>query len=244
MKRLSIISITYNNYKGLTKTLSLFQSNTFQSEIELVIIDGGSKDETPAYLKTQTLTDNWVSEPDKGIYDAMNKGLNKATGEYVWFLNAGDYSYSQESVSTLLKSLETGPDAVYGETMLVDENGHNIGTRSEKTTRILPQNLSWTSFKQGMNVGHQAFIIKRSLALQYDLKWKHVSDIDWMIRCLKKCKTVININIVLVNFTLEGHSTIHRKESNKERFKVLQLHYGWASNIWNHFLISLRFLFK
>ena len=244
MKRLSIISITYNNFKGLTKTLSLFQSNTFQSKIELVIIDGGSKDETPAYLKTQTLTDNWVSEPDKGIYDAMNKGLNKATGDYVWFLNAGDYSYSEESVSTLLKSLETGPDAVYGETMLVDVNGNNIGTRSEQTTRILPQNLSWTSLKQGMNVGHQAFIIKRSLALQYDLKWKHVADIDWMIRCLKQCKTVINLNTILVNFTLEGHSTIHRKASNKERFKVLKLHYGWVSNIWNHFLISLRFLSK
>jgi glycosyltransferase involved in cell wall biosynthesis len=244
MKRLSIISITYNNFKGLTKTLSIFQSNTFQSEIELVIIDGGSKDETPTYLKTQTLTNNWVSEPDNGIYDAMNKGLNKATGAYVWFLNAGDYTHSQDSVVALLKSLETSPDAVYGETMLVDVNGNNIGTRSEQTTRVLPHSLTWTSFKQGMNVGHQAFIIKRSLALPYDVKWKHVADIDWMIRCLKHCKTVINLNTILVNFTLEGHSTIYRKASNKERFKVLQMHYGWASNIWNHFLISLRFFFK
>lgn len=244
MKRLSIISITYNNFNGLSNTLALFQTHDFQSEIELVIVDGGSKDETLDFLKNQTITVNWVSEPDKGIYDAMNKGLKMAKGEYVWFLNAGDYAFSKESVHLLLESLKLGPDVVYGETMLVDSEGKTIGTRSEQTTRKLPEKLSWTSFKRGMNVGHQAFVIKRALALPYDTKWKHVADIDWMIRCLKQCKTIVNLNSILVNFTLEGHSTIHRKASNKERFKVLQLHYGLLSNLWSHFLISLRHITK
>lgn len=240
MVRLSIISITYNNFKGLSKTLSLFQTQNLHSEIELVIVDGGSKDETPAFLKNQTFTKNWVSEPDKGIYDAMNKGLKMANGEYVWFLNAGDYAFSQESIDIVLNSLKLSPDAVYGETMLVDENGKAIGTRSEQTTRKLPKNLTWTSFKLGMNVGHQAFIIKKSLALPYNTQWKHVADIDWMIRCLKHCRKVINLNTIIVNFTIDGHSTIHRKASNRERYKVLKLHYGWLTNIWNHLLISLR----
>jgi glycosyltransferase involved in cell wall biosynthesis len=244
MKRLSIISITYNNIKGLTKTLALFQSFDFNSEIEVVIVDGGSKDETLDFLKNQTLTNNWVSESDKGIYDAMNKGLEMATGEYVWFLNAGDYVFSKESLMLILEGLKTNPDAVYGETMLVDAEGRAIGTRSEQTTRKLPEKLSWISFRRGMNVGHQAFIIKKSLALPYQTKWKHVADIDWMIRCLKQCKTLINLNAILVNFTLEGHSTVHRKASNKERFKVLQLHYGLWSNLWSHFVISIRHIAK
>lgn len=240
MKRLSIISITYNNFKGLTKTLALFQSFDFQSDIEIVIVDGGSKDETLDFLKNQTLTDNWVSEPDKGIYDAMNKGLKMANGEYVWFLNAGDYAFSIESLLRVLEGLKTGPDALYGETMLVDSQGNEIGTRSEQTTRKLPSKLNWNSFKRGMNVGHQAFIIKKSLALPYHTKWKHVADIDWMIRCLKQCKTVLNIESIIVKFTLDGHSTVHRKASNKERFQVLQLHYGIFTNLWSHFLILIR----
>lgn len=244
MKRLSIISITYNNFKGLSKTLALFQTFNFQTDIEIVIVDGGSNDETLDFLKNQTLTDNWVSEPDKGIYDAMNKGLNMANGEFVWFLNAGDYAFSKESILLVLEGLKTGPDAVYGETMLVDSQGNAIGTRSEQTTRKLPINLNWTSFKRGMNVGHQAFIIKKSLALPYHTKWKHVADIDWMIRCLKQCKTILNLNSIIVNFTLEGHSTVHRKASNMERFKVLQLHYGLLSNLWSHFIISLRQIAK
>ncbi len=244
MKRLSIISITYNNFKGLSKTLAIFQSNQFHSEIEIVIIDGGSTDETANFLKQQTLTDNWVSEPDKGIYDAMNKGLKRATGAYVWFLNAGDYVYSEDSLNAVLKGVKLMPDAMYGETMLVDNDGNEIGTRSEQTTRKLPEKLTWASFKRGMNVGHQAFIIKRSLVLPYNTQWKHVADIDWMIRCLKQCQKVLNLNATLVNFTLEGHSTIHRKASNKERFKVLQLHYGLLSNLWSHFVISMRHIAK
>lgn len=244
MKRLSIISITYNNFKGLTSTLALFQSFDFQSDIEIVIVDGGSKDETLDFLKKQNLTDNWISEPDKGIYDAMNKGLKMAKGEYVWFLNAGDYAFSKESLMFVLEALKSGPDAVYGETMLVNSEGKPIGTRSEQTTRKLPKNLNWTSFKKGMTVGHQAFIIKKSLALPYHTKWKHVADIDWMIRCLKQCRTIVNLSTIIVNFTLEGHSTVHRKASNKERFKVLQLHYGLLSNLWSHFVISVRHLAK
>ncbi len=242
MKKLSVISITYNNYRGLLKTLALFEANTFSGNIEIVIVDGGSKDETPEFLKQQAITKNWVSEPDKGIYDAMNKGLKMATGEYLWFLNAGDYAYSKQGIEIILEALEKSPDAVYGETMLVDSDGNEQGTRSSQTTRKLPKRLHWQSFKMGMTVGHQAFIIKRALALPYNTELKHVADIDWMIRCLKQCKTVINLKSIIACFTLEGHSTLHRKDSNRERFKVLRNHYGTFPNLWNHLLITLRHL--
>lgn len=240
MKKLSVITITFNNYNGLLKTLDLLKSDKYTDRLDIVIVDGGSSDETPEFLKTQTCTANWVSEPDKGIYDAMNKGLDMATGKYVWFLNAGDYAYSTQALESILSTLEKEPDALYGETMLVDAEGHEIGTRTEKTTRKLSGTLTWRSFAMGMTVGHQAFIIKRSLALHYDTGLKHVSDIDWMIRCLKRCEIILNMNMVIASFTLEGHSTLNRKASNRERYGVLMKHYGFIPNLWNHFKISLR----
>ncbi|MES2618793.1 MAG: glycosyltransferase family 2 protein [Bacteroidota bacterium] len=244
MKQLSVISIAYNNYKGLRKTLEVFENNAFDNKVEVVIVDGGSKDETPAYLKSQTVTQNWVSEPDKGIYDAMNKGLEMATGDYVWFLNSGDYAFGADTVKTIIDNLGKKADALYGETMLVDADGKVLGTRSEQTTRQLPPLLDWKSFQMGMNVGHQAFIIRRALALPYDISYKHVADIDWMIRCLKRCDTVVNLDQPIANFTLDGHSTKHRKASNRERYEVLKKHYGYFNNLKNHLLIIIRHLFR
>lgn len=239
-KKLSVISIAYNNYAGLRKTLEIFEKQHFIDNIEIVIVDGGSKDETLNYLRHQTLTSIWISEPDKGIYDAMNKGLKMATGNYVWFLNSGDYAYNTHSIEKILNAIDTNCDALYGETMLVDTNGNEIGTRSDKTTRKLPKQLNWKSFKMGMNVGHQAFIIKREFAQKYNTNYKHVADIDWIINCLRQCRTIINIQIIVACFTLDGHSTKHRKPSNRERFKVLQKHYGTIPNLWNHCKIWVR----
>jgi glycosyltransferase involved in cell wall biosynthesis len=240
MKKLSVITITYNNYKGLLKTLELLKTTAFSEAIEIVIVDGGSKDETPDFLKTQTCTSNWVSEPDLGIYDAMNKGLNMAMGRYVWFLNAGDYAIDLEAIESILANLEKEPDALFGETMLIDAQGNELGTRSEQTTRKLSETLTWKSFAMGMTVGHQAFIIRRSLALPYDIRLKHVADIDWMIRCLKKCQIILNLNRIIACFTLDGYSTINRRASNRERFRVLGKHYGFIPNLVNHLRITIR----
>lgn len=240
MALLSVISITYNNLRGLKKTLEAFGGKAF-SEIEVVIIDGGSSDGTKEFLAQQDITVNWVSEPDKGIYNAMNKGLVKATGEYVWFLNAGDYAYDLESISAILEAIRLlKVDALYGETMMVDADGKPLGTRSSISTRALPGHLDWKSFRMGMNVSHQSFIIRRALALPYNEEYKHVADIDWMIRCLKQCRDIKRLPNIISCFTMDGYSTRNRDASNKERYKVLASHYGWLPNLWNHFRIALR----
>lgn len=242
--RLSIISIAYNNLAGLKKTLAVFKEGQFSNSIELVIVDGGSNDGTSEFLKEQSITQNWVSERDKGIYNAMNKGLNMAKGDYVWFLNSGDFAYNTESVSNLLEILETNPDAVYSETMMVDADEKELGTRSNISTRPLPEMLNWKSFRMGMNVSHQSFVIKRELALPYDESYRYVSDIDWMIKCLKTCKKVQKSEKILACFTLDGFSSKHRKASNKERFKVLQKHYGFLPNLISHIQIVIRKILK
>lgn len=238
--KLSVISITFNNLSGLKKTLGVFDERRFGDSVEIVIVDGGSKDGTAEFLRQQSLTKNWVSEPDEGIYNAMNKGLSMAHGDYVWFLNAGDYAEKPEIVNRILQTLNGNPDAVYGETMMVDAGGKALGSRSEISSRKLPESLNWKSFRMGMNVGHQSFILKRSLALPYDESYRYVADIDWMIRCLKHCKTVINIRSVIACFTMDGFSSVQRKNSNRERFRVLNKHYGLLPNILAHVGILFR----
>ena len=242
--KLSVISIAYNNLKGLEKTLAVFNGHNFLQDIEILIVDGGSKDGTKEFLETQSLSKNWVSEPDKGIYNAMNKGLSMAKGDYVWFLNSGDYVEDFSLIEKLLNVLKQEPDAVYGETMMVDVEGKHLGLRSVFTTRKLPDNLNWTSFRLGMNVGHQSFVVKRSLALLYNEKYRYVADIDWMIRCLKVCKNVVNLDAVLACFTVDGFSSVQRKASNKERYEVLKEHYGFLPNAFAHLGIVLRKLFS
>lgn len=238
--KLSLISITYNNLDGLKKTLSVFEKNRFKDQIEIVIIDGGSKDGTFDFLKTQTLTENWISEKDAGIYNAMNKGLLRAHGDYIWFLNSGDYVENEDVLHKVLYALDGKNDAVYGETMMVDSNGKHLGTRSEISTRKLPQKLTWKSLRMGMVVSHQSFIVKRNLAVTYDENYKYVSDIDWMISTLKNCKIIKNLHSVIACFTMDGFSSQQRNNSNKERYSVLKKHYGFIPNGFSHLGILFR----
>jgi glycosyltransferase involved in cell wall biosynthesis len=241
---LSVISIAYNNINGLKKTLEVFSDHSFNGALELVVVDGNSSDGTKEFLATQTVCINWVSEKDKGIYNAMNKGLQMAKGDYVWFLNSGDFANDAATIERLLAELEAGPDAVYAETMMVDEHWQPLGTRSAMSTRSLPEQLTWKSFQMGMNVGHQSFVVKRALAAPYDESFRYVADIDWMISTLKNCKNIVKMDGVLACFTLDGFSSKHRKASNTERFNVLKKHYGTLPNLWNHFKIVLRKYFS
>lgn len=238
--KLSVISIAYNNLEGLKQTLSIFNATWLARGLELVIVDGGSNDGTREYLQSQTLCLNWVSEKDNGIYHAMNKGLSMAKGDYIWFLNSGDSVYDVETLSIVLNAIKDNADAYYGETLMVDPSGISIGTRSEISTRPLPKNLNWKSLRMGMNVSHQSFIVKRNLASVYDESIKYVSDIDWMIRTLKNCKKIVNLNCIIARFTQDGFSSKFRNQSNKERFWVLSKHYGFLPNLLAHVLILFR----
>ena len=96
MLKLTIITINYNNLEGLKRTVESVVNQTWQ-ELEYIVIDGGSTDGSAAFLASCSDTiDYWVSEPDNGIYNALNKGIQKATGEYLLFLNSGDHFYSDE----------------------------------------------------------------------------------------------------------------------------------------------------
>lgn len=239
----SIITVCFNAEKHLEETIRSVLGQQYP-HIEYIIIDGASRDGTLDIIhKYGDRISKVVSEPDAGLYDAMNKGLRHATGDYVFFLNADDALYAPDTLEKMLEQC-TDADAIYGEALFVNEQGAPLGLRSAQTPHKTPAQLNWKSFRHGMNVSHQAFLLRRSLAEDYDLRYSVCADIDWMIRCLKNCHTVCNSGRIVSKFRIGGSSTQSRRTGWKERFLILKKHYGAAPNVFNHGLIAFRYLFS
>lgn len=235
----SIITVTFNAEKLLERTMSSVFRQSYP-DIEYIIIDGASQDGTLDIIKRHAgQLAYWVSEPDKGLYDAMNKGLRQASGDYVLFLNAGDTLQRSDTIAGIAEVAQKKqlPDILYGETDLVDREGRFIAHRRLKA----PERLNWKSFRMGMLVCHQAFIVKRELAPLYDLTYRLSGDFEWCIRCMKTAGRIMNTHLRLVNYLYEGLTTRNRKASLKERYRIMVKYYGWLSVTFLHVWFAIRF---
>ena len=235
----TIITVTCNAAKIVESTLLSVINQTY-GNIEYIIVDGASKDGTVALIRQyESVISYWTSETDKGIYDAMNKGLKMATGDYVWFLNAGDVLKHDGIVMDIAAiAMQNGlPDILYGETDLTDRQGVVFAKRRLKT----PKHLTWKSFRMGMLVCHQAFVVKRSLAVDYDLRYRLSADFDWCIRCMKKAGTIVNTQLRIVNYRYEGTTTVNRKASLKERYDIMCTYYGVVPTQLRHLWFAVRY---
>lgn len=242
MYKLSVITVTYNAADTLERTLRSVQGQSY-GEIEHVIVDGQSKDGTVALIEQfANEGTNWVSEPDKGLYDAMNKAAARATGDYLCFLNAGDTFYSDTTVEEMMRSIPKGtvPDIIYGQTAIVDNEGEFLHMRRLEA----PQVLNWKSFKQGMLVCHQAFIVRRTLFEPYDLGYRFSADFDWAVKLMKRAQVMHYTGLTLINYLNEGLTTANRKASLKERYRIMAKHYGQLSTALHHGWFAVRVLFK
>ena len=232
---ISVITVVKNGEEHIGRTIESVIGQTYK-QIEYIIIDGKSTDLTLDVIAGFEGVDQLLSEPDSGLYDAMNKGLKMASGAYVWFLNTGDQIYSKDTVELMVAGLEGLPDIIYGGTMIIDEEQNEIGDRRLKP----PAQLTWLSFRQGMVVCHQSFIVKRVGAPEYNLDYRLSADIDWAIRAAKYATQIHNSNMVLSRF-LEGGLTEHNiKAGLKERFKIMKGFYGWIPTILRHFVFGAR----
>lgn len=236
---ISIITVTYNCEKLIRATIESVLEQTYPN-IEYILIDGNSKDTTLSIINEyQDRIATIVSEPDKGLYDAMNKGQRLATGDFIWFVNAGDNIHSPTTVEQMIQYCDEQTDILYGEVMMVDQNKKPIGTRSDITTQKTPKNLHWKSLKYGMVVSHQGFLPRISITQPY-MKGNLAADIDWVIQALKQSKKNQYVPLVLADFEIGGTSRQHHKRSLKNRFVILQAHYGTIPNLWNHGIILVR----
>lgn len=231
MPSLSIITICFNAADCIERTLRSVSKQTDLS-FEYLIIDGASKDCTLDMVRQICPFARIYSEPDNGIYDAMNKGLIKATGDYVWFMNAGDEIYDKDTVAKLHRIIASSPDVIYGDTMIKDDDGKELGLRRLRPPKV----LSWKSFSNGMLVCHQSFIARRSLTAKYDLRYRFSADFDWCIKVLKKSRHIVNSNLILSGYLKEGATTNNHKASLKERFRIMCHYYGLFVTLFKHFL--------
>lgn len=239
--KFSIITVTYNAAKVLEDTIQSIVTQTYKN-LEYIIVDGGSTDETLDIIhKYQEHITTVISEPDQGLYDAMNKGIKLATGDYLCFLNAGDGLHEMILCcnGTFHQWNSPAGSAIW--------RNRNCGqSRAFLYMRRLsaPATLTWKSFKQGMLVCHQAFFARRDLVEPYDLQYRFSADFDWCIRIMKKADVLHNTHLTLIDYLNEGMTTRNHKASLKERFRIMSRHYGWASTVTHHLWFVLRLLYK
>ena len=245
--KISVITVTYNAEEVLLRTLKSVERQSFKN-IEHLIIDGASKDGTLAiaeeYKQRVSYDVTILSEPDKGIYDAMNKGLCFAQGDYLVFLNAGDCLHAADTLELIEERGERReePAVIYGDTDIVDDEGRFLGHRHLSA----PEKLSWKSFRRGMLVCHQSFYVRRDIAatIPYNLNYRFSADVDWCIRVMKEAESrglaMVNTHAVLTDYLKEGQTTKNHRSSLKERFIVMKHHYGLFTTIIMHLWFLLR----
>lgn len=263
MIRITYVTITFNAAKVLQRTLDSVLQQDYPNIVHL-IIDGASTDNTMKlvddYIARSNAAENGhriqvTSEPDKGIYDAMNKGLRSLDGDYVCFLNAGDFLPAADTVSKIAEAATNThhqtpntqlPAVLYGDTDIVDGEGRFLHHRRLSP----PENLTWKSFKQGMLVCHQAFYARTDFAIAtpYDMQYRYSADVDWCIRVMKAAEKenvpLLNLKMVVANYTEEGQTTLHHRESLWERYRVMEHHYGRVQTCLLHLWFVVRALLK
>lgn len=236
----SIITVTYNAASTLPATLASVKEQSCK-QYEYIVMDGLSKDNTVEMAKAADIPNARIfSSSDKGLYDAMNKAIDEATGDYLIFLNAGDAFHAPDTLQTIADAIVANgrPDIVYGQTQLVNANRQRIGDRH----LIAPEELTFKSFAQGMLVCHQAFIVSRKIAQHYDLQYRFSADYEWCLRCLKQSSKNVYVPHTIIDYLSEGLTTANRKASLKERFNIMCHYYGTIPTIVRHLKFIPRFL--
>lgn len=257
MIKFTIVTCTYNAEAVLQRTLDSVMKQSY-CNVEHLIIDGVSKDKTLSMLKVYQHKNEVgesaheivvCSEPDQGLYDAMNKGIDRATGDYLIFLNAGDVFPSEDTLEYVEGCVGEGevlPGVLYGDTDIVDMKGHFVRHRRLSP----PAKLSWRSFKWGMLVCHQSFYARADIAkgIHYNLYYKYSADVDWCIRIMRESARrhlpLRNVNAVITNFLDGGMTTQNHKASLKERFEVMRSHYGLLTTLVMHGWFVVRGFLK
>lgn len=202
--KLSIITINYNNKEGLEKTIESVMSQTFR-DFEWIIIDGGSTDGSKEVLEELANNPNsnisyWCSEPDKGIYNAMNKGIHHAKGEYLNFMNSGDCFYEPVSLQYVFSS-KIDDDVIYGQVYFKS-------TDNQLTYKEYTKNANLESYLNRRFINHQASFIKKKWCDMhpYDETFKISADTEFFMNILTHGAHFTCIDIPLVIYQIGGLS--------------------------------------
>lgn len=220
MKKLSIITINYNDAKGLHKTIESIKCQSYKN-FQYIVIDGNSSDGSKdVILQHKEFIDVAISEPDKGIYNAMNKGASKAIGEYLLFINSGDELYNEHTLSYIF-SHSFNEDIVSGNTL-------NYST-DISINEIPPKDISLYSFVSG-SLPHCSTLIKNSLFIKlkgYRENYNIISDWCFFVEALIKNEcTYKTLPLIIARFNLYGISSTSPKKEEIEKHLFLEELFG------------------
>ena len=260
LPKITVVTVTYNAEQTLERTLQSVASQTYP-HVEHLIVDGLSSDGTLSliqeYAEDNSVCDTpheiqFIREPDNGLYDAMNKAIDNANGDYLVFLNAGDKFHTDATLEKIVETVssvhgtefdeETWPAVLYGETDIVDDNGEFLRHRRLQA----PEVLTWRSFISGMLVCHQSFYVRTDIArrFHYNLRYRFSGDFDWCVRIMKDAQLqgmcLFNTSMVLTDYLSEGMTTKNHRKSLLERFRIMCRHYGCLTTIAQHLWFVVR----
>lgn len=214
MMKITVITVSYNNLSGLKRTIPSVLSQTYK-DFEYIIIDGGSTDGSKEYIESQNDIDYWVSEKDKGIYSAMNKGVKIAHGEYCIFMNSGDHFFSSTSLESACAELDDF-DYCIGKTLVIDGKNSILCT---------PRKVMTYPFAKSNSLQHQSTFIKTALLKEhpYNENIKIVADWAHFFECwyFEKCSYKAIDTIVSIYYW-DGISSVNFELAEKERQQVLE----------------------
>lgn len=239
--KVSIITVTYNSEKYLEECIVSIRNQTYK-DIEYIIIDGDSKDSTKEIInKYKNDITIYLSEKDKGIYDAINKGIKKCSGDIIGLLHSDDILHDKNVVSRIVSSFENDIDCVYADSFYVTQKTNN------KTRFYNSSNFSNWKFRIGIMPSHPTLYFKSEILKQfplYDLKFKIASDFDLVLRHFILYKTKSKyIRDTWVIMREGGISTLGIKSKLKITNEILES--CKKNKIYtNKFLLSIRYLFK
>lgn len=236
--KISIITINYRNLEGLKKTVHSVIEQT-STDIEYIVIDGDSQDGTKEFLASQNdHLSYWISEPDSGIYNAMNKGIKKATGAYLLFLNSGDILFDNQVIARVMPSLSSGEDFIAGN-LLLDE-------KPQARIKQHPKTLSMSFLFKG-TIAHPSCFINKTVFEKYGLYDEQLSIVsDWKLFFVAlglNGASFKSIDSIISTFDMTGISSLEEQAITikKEKQRVINAYLKPARSndmdayILNHF---------
>ncbi len=214
MDKISIVTVTRNAAPLLKHTMENVAKQTYP-DLEYLVIDGASDDESIDIVSNSSVVNKWVSEPDKGIYDAMNKGARLSSGEWILFMNAGDSFASPETVATLMNFADNHPEAdvIYGDVIRCNSDGSEV--LKVATDELKGHRLAFC---------HQSVMCRRRLLLEtpFDISHRYSADFKFFKTLAATGKSFAHVNIPVARFDTTGISTTNRAKGLADNMKVIR----------------------
>lgn len=236
MHKISIITVNFNNLNGLKKTIQSVKKQSY-TNYEYIIIDGGSTDGSKKYIeKEQNMISYWISEKDNGIYDGMNKGITHATGEYLLFLNSGDYFVSSETLYKVFNSQNYTEDLIIGRQYYINKKG-----KKSTCHMIKKEDIDDTYFWSN-TLPHQATFIRRDLFSRigrYEQNYKIIADWVFWYKSIIKNHASYKISNIFISYMEQEGISSNIQNCRNEMIDFLQkeksqLNYNDWTNIINN----------